>query len=179
MRTALSWVYKWCFICFVSRTQRSLFNSAFNRPLYSSTRPLFYDMQNDYQPGTRSQRCKDRLERLETLEMRRLRQALISLHVCRLFGLVSDSCNEFVKTSNSSISARGHAHNYFNATVVSTLVKISSHNVTQTILSPSVPETVSIRENKSQKYRRGWDVNRWPLALQPSALSTRPAWIYN
>jgi len=51
------------------------------------------------------------------------------------------------------------------------------HNVTQTILSPSVPETVSIRENKSHKYRRGWGANPWPLVLQPSAIATRPPWI--
>jgi len=33
------------------------------------------------------------------------------------------------------------------------------YNVTQTILSPSVLETVSIRENKSHKYCRGWATN--------------------
>jgi len=39
-----------------------------------------------------------------------------------------------------------------------------------------VPETVSIPENKSQKYRRGW-AQTHDLALQPSALATRPPWI--
>jgi len=48
------------------------------------------------------------------------------------------------------------------------------YNVTQTIVSPSVPEIVSIRENKSQKYRQGWGANPSPRALQSSALATRP-----
>jgi len=38
-------------------------------------------------------------------------------------------------------------------------------NVTQTILSSSVPENVSIGETKYQKCRRGWGPNPWPLAL--------------
>jgi len=41
-----------------------------------------------------------------------------------------------------------------------------------------VPETESIRENKSQEYRRGWGAKPWPLALQPSALAIRPPWIF-
>ena len=51
---------------------------------------------------------------------------------------------------------------------------VNSHNATQTILSPSVPKTVSIRKNKSLKYRRRWGVNPSPLALQASAFATRP-----
>jgi len=57
------------------------------------------------------------------------------------------------------------------------LVTVNSCNVTKTILSPSVPETVSTRENKSQKSRRSWGANPWHPALQASALATRPPWI--
>ena len=52
-------------------------------------------------------------------------------------------------------------------------VTVNSHNATQTILSPSVPEAVSIREinlENSQKVGR----EPSPLALQASALATRP-----
>jgi len=45
------------------------------------------------------------------------------------------------------------------------------------MLSPSVPETVSTRENIYQKSRRSWGANPWHPALQASALATRPLWI--
>jgi len=51
------------------------------------------------------------------------------------------------------------------------------HVTVQTILSPAVPETVTIREKVSQKCGRSWGANLWPLALQPSALVTRQPWI--
>jgi len=54
------------------------------------------------------------------------------------------------------------------------LATVNSCNVTQTSLSPSVPETVSTRENNSQKSRRNWSANPWHPALQASALATRP-----
>jgi len=49
--------------------------------------------------------------------------------------------------------------NYLPVNTVDIAGRSKFHNVTQTILSPSVPETLSIRENKSQKYRRGWGAN--------------------
>jgi len=69
--------------------------------------------------------------------------------------------------------------NYLSVNTTDIAGRSKFHNITQIILSPSVPETVSIQENKSQKYRRGWCANPWPLALQPSALATRPPWIDN
>jgi len=57
------------------------------------------------------------------------------------------------------------------------LVTVNSCNVTQIILSSSVPETVSTRENKSQKCRWSWGANPWHPALRASALDTRPPWI--
>jgi len=57
------------------------------------------------------------------------------------------------------------------------LVTVNSCNVTQSILSPSAPDTVSTRENKSQKSPLSWGANPWYPALQASALVTRPPWI--
>ena len=55
-------------------------------------------------------------------------------------------------------------------------VTVNSCNATQTIISPSVSKTIDSR-NKSLKYRRRWGANPPPLALQASALATRPPWI--
>jgi len=58
--------------------------------------------------------CKDRLERLETetLEKLRLRQDLVLTYKV-IFGLVSDSCTELSIISNSDILTRGHAYKPF------------------------------------------------------------------
>lgn len=55
---------------------------------------------------------------------------------------------------------------------------VNSRNDTQTILSPCVPETIDSK-NKSLKYRRRWDANPSPLALQASALATRQRLVYH
>jgi len=84
-----------------------------------------YRLRNSL-PGLNNVIYKGLLEKLgiETLEMRREDLAFTYKVI---FGLVSDSCNELFIMSNSSISTQGHDYiNYFNATVVSTLVNISS-----------------------------------------------------
>ena len=61
-------------------------------------------------PGLKNVNYKDRLEqlRLETLEMRRLRQDLIFSYKV-IFGLVNNACNDLFTLSNSAIPTRGHA----------------------------------------------------------------------
>ena len=63
-------------------------------------------------PGLKNVKYKERLEqlglRLETLEMRRLRQDLIFSYKV-LFGLVNYACNDLFTLSNFTIPTRGHA----------------------------------------------------------------------
>jgi len=61
-------------------------------------------------PGLKNVKYKERLEqlRIETLEMRRLRQDLIFSYKV-IFGLVNYACNDLFTLSNSTIPTRGHA----------------------------------------------------------------------
>jgi len=68
-----------------------------------------------------------------------------------------------VDTEVQMVFLGGHPTKYYSKVIIYqlTLQTLQAghskfHNVTQTILSPSVPET---RENKSHKYRRNWGAN--------------------
>ena len=61
-------------------------------------------------PGLKNDENKERLQqqKLETLEMRRLRHDLIFISEVEI-GLVSDACNKLIIMSDSKIPTRGHS----------------------------------------------------------------------